>query len=113
MYNKTMKNLKEITEAEFTNEVTNSTIPVVVDFWAPWCGPCKMMAPVLDQIANEYAGKVKFVKVNVDEAQKIAASHSVNSVPTLIVVKNGEAVAQQVGFSGPKAFKQWLEQALK
>lgn len=83
-------------------EVENSKIPVLVDFWAPWCGPCRAIAPVLDQLAVELAGKVKICKVNVDEQQDLAAKFSVMSIPTMLVLKNGVVQEQMVG-AMPKA----------
>ena len=86
-----------ITKDNFEKEVLKSDIPVLVDFWASWCGPCKMLSPIIAQIAEEHAGKVKVGKINVDEQQELAAQYRVMSIPTLIVFKNGEAVAQSVG----------------
>ncbi|NLU99825.1 thiol reductase thioredoxin [Marinomonas sp. UCMA 3892] len=87
----------QITDAQFAEEVLNSEIPVIVDFWAPWCGPCKMIAPVLEDVAAEYAGKVKVVKLNVDENQETAPKYNVRGIPTLLIVKGGEVVATKVG----------------
>lgn len=81
----------------FEQEVLKSDIPVLVDFYADWCGPCKMMSPVVEQIAAEYAGKVKVGKINVDESQKTAQKYNVMSIPTFIVFKNGEATETLVG----------------
>ncbi|WP_417658126.1 thioredoxin TrxA [Pseudidiomarina aestuarii] len=91
------ENTIQITDAQFAEEVLNSDIPVVVDFWAPWCGPCKMIAPVLEDVAAEYAGKVKVVKLNVDENQETAPKYNVRGIPTLLVIKGGEVVATKVG----------------
>lgn len=90
-------NTIQITDAQFAEEVLNSEIPVIVDFWAPWCGPCKMIAPVLEDVAAEYAGKVKVVKLNVDENTETAPKYNVRGIPTLLIVKGGEVVATKVG----------------
>lgn len=84
------------------NEVINSDIPVIVDFWAPWCGPCKMLGPVIEEIANELEGKAIVGKVNVDENQDIAMQYKVFSIPTVLIFKNGQVIDQFVGFM-PKA----------
>ena len=81
------ENTIQITDAQFAEEVLNSDIPVIVDFWAPWCGPCKMIAPVLEDVAAEYAGKVKVVKLNVDENTETAPKYNVRGIPTLLIVK--------------------------
>ncbi|WP_421849114.1 thioredoxin TrxA [Marinomonas sp.] len=91
------ENTIQITDAQFAEEVLNSDIPVIVDFWAPWCGPCKMIAPVLEDVAAEYAGKVKVVKLNVDENTETAPKYNVRGIPTLLIVKGGEVVATKVG----------------
>ena len=86
----------ELTRDNFTEEVTNSPVPVLIDLWAPWCGPCRMMAPVIDEIAESASG-FKVGKVNVDEQMEIAASLGVRSIPTLVVFRNGEVAARSVG----------------
>ena len=91
------ENTIQITDAQFAEDVLNSDIPVLVDFWAPWCGPCKMIAPVLEDVAAEYAGKIKVVKLNVDENQETAPKYNVRGIPTLLIVKGGEVVATKVG----------------
>ena len=98
-----MKAMTEINEANFETEVLKSTVPVVVDFWATWCGPCKMIAPVLEEIATERAGRVKVVKVDVDQNQTLAARFNIQSIPTLLFFSNGNVVAQQVGAASKKA----------
>ena len=91
-----------LTDSNFADEVTNSTVPVLVDFWAPWCGPCIQLSPVIDEIANETVGKAKVAKVNVDESPGLAGQFRVNSIPALIFFKGGQPAAQLVGRQ-PKA----------
>ncbi len=86
-----------ITDANFKQEVTDSPLPVLVDFWAPWCGPCKMIAPVVDEAAKEYAGKLKVCKVNVDESPRVASQFGIMSIPTLVFFKQGKVMTQAVG----------------
>lgn len=92
-----MSEVLHINDADFETAVVQSDIPVLVDFWAPWCGPCKMIAPILDEIAPEFAGKVKIVKINVDDNQLVAGQFGIRSIPTLLLFKNGQLVATQVG----------------
>ena len=89
----------EFTETNFDTEVKNSELPVLVDFWAPWCGPCKALAPTMQKVAEETEGKVKVGKLNVDEAPGIAGKYSIMSIPTLLVFSKGEIVAQMVGLT--------------
>lgn len=86
-----------LTDDTFEEEVLKSDIPVLVDFWAQWCGPCKMIAPILEEVAGEYAGRVKVAKLNIDENQATAPQYGVRGIPTLILVKDGAVQAQQVG----------------
>ena len=92
-----MSEVLHINDADFETVVVQSDIPVLVDFWAPWCGPCKIIAPILDEIAPEFAGKVKIVKINVDDNQLVAGQFGIRSIPTLLLFKNGQLVATQVG----------------
>ena len=87
----------EITDDTFENEVLQAPVPVLVDYWAPWCGPCKMAAPVLERIAGEYEGRLKICKVNVDEEREVASKHRIMSIPTMFLFKDGEVVDQIVG----------------
>lgn len=84
----------------FESEVLKANVPVMVDFWAEWCGPCKMIAPIVDEISNDLAGKLKVTKLNVDEAQELAAKYNIMSIPTLMIFKGGKPVAQIVGAMG-------------
>lgn len=97
-----MSSAMSVTDSDFAKEVIESTIPVVVDFWATWCGPCQAMGPVVDAIAGEYAGKVKILKLNVDENQATPAKYGVRGIPTLILFNKGEVVDRLVG-SQPKS----------
>ena len=92
----------KITRENFENEVMKSDIPVLIDFWAPWCGPCRMMGPIIEQMADEYEGKVKVGKVNVDEEGELSQAFGVMSIPTIVLVKDGKIVKQAVG-ARPKA----------
>jgi thioredoxin 1 len=98
-------NIVNLTEANFVQEVTNSPVPVLVDFWAEWCGPCKMIAPILDEIAGEYDGRLKIGKVNIDEQQNLASQHGIRAIPTLLLFKNGEVADQIVGLRSKRDLK--------
>lgn len=89
--------ITEINDKIFDTEVVNSNIPTVVDFWATWCGPCRKLGPVLEEISNNYEGKVKFAKVNVEESKETAKKYSISGIPCLLVFKNGEPVERMVG----------------
>lgn len=100
-----------ISEANF-NEVTNSNIPVIVDFWAPWCGPCKMLGPIMEELSGELEGKAVVAKLNVDENQAIAMKYKVFSIPTVMVFKAGQVIDQFVGFMPKAAIMTKLEKHL-
>ncbi|MCB0263322.1 MAG: thioredoxin [Calditrichia bacterium] len=102
----------EITDKNFKEEVLESETPVLVDFWAAWCGPCKMIAPVVEEIANDYDGKIKVGKVDVDRNQYAAAQFGIRSIPTLLVFKNGEVVDQIVGAVPKPMITQKLDKVL-
>ena len=101
----------EIDEAGFGGFV-QADVPVLVDFWAPWCGPCRMVAPVVDELADEYEGKVSFGKVNVDDNPKIASQYGVMGIPTLIIFKDGKPLTNIVGFRPKEELKKSLDEAL-
>lgn len=100
------------TDATFAAEVKQHNGPVIVDFWAPWCGPCKMLAPVLDELSVEAGGSLKVVKVNVDDNEQTPASFSVMGIPTMILFKDGEAVDQMTGYRSKDQLNAWLESKL-
>lgn len=99
----------ELTDASFEAEVLKAETPVLVDFWAPWCGPCRMMAPTIDQLAKELHGKVKVAKMNVDENNKFAQQFGIMSIPTFLVFKDGKVVEQMVGVMDKDDMKEKLE----
>lgn len=109
----TTKNVIQLEDATFEQEVLKSNIPVLVDFWAPWCAPCRAIAPVIEEIADAYAGKVKVGKVNVDEHQRYAAQFQITAIPTLLVFKNGKVVHQIVGAQPKQRIVDAIEAALK
>lgn len=106
-----MKQIVELHEESFQSEVLQHAGPVLVDFYAPWCGPCKMLTPLLEQLAGQFAGRVKFAKLNVDDAPSISARYQITGVPTLMLFRDGEVDGQMVGLGSPKQLLTWLENA--
>jgi len=102
-------NVVELTEDNFDQEVLQSSLPVLVDLWAPWCGPCLMIAPVVEELAGEVAGKAKVGKLNVDEAPGIAARYNVRAIPNILIFKDGEVSAQQIGVTDKATLLQKLD----
>jgi thioredoxin 1 len=92
-----MSAAEAVTDSSFKQEVLDSDLPVLVDFWAPWCGPCRMVAPVVDEIAQQYQGQIKVVKVNTDENPSVASTYGIRSIPTLMIFKGGQKVDMVVG----------------
>lgn len=101
-----------VSEDNFQSEVLNSDIPVVVDFWAAWCGPCKKLSPIYDELSNEYAGKIKFCKLNVDENDKLTAKYEINAIPHLIIFKDGKPVKHIIGLQSKSELESQLDAAI-
>ena len=104
-----MSNLKNLNENEFSNEVINSELPVIVDFWAEWCAPCKMLTPILEELSKEMNSHVSFVKVNLDENQNLAMKYSIRSIPTLLLFKEGELLDMKVGLPSKSDLLEWID----
>ena len=100
------------TDNEFTADVLESDLPVVVDFWAEWCGPCKVIGPALEEISDEMAGKVKIVKVNIDENPQTPMQYGVRGIPTLLIFEGGEVKAEKIGAAPKSKLSEWVEQSL-
>ncbi len=107
-----VNSITHISDDTFNDEVVNSKIPVMVDYWAEWCGPCKMIAPILDEIANEYEGKLKVVKLNVDDNPVTPPKYGIRGIPTLMIFKNGDVEATKVGAVSKKQLVAFVEGAV-
>ncbi len=103
-----MSNIKNCNENDFENDVLKKDIPVLVDFWAEWCGPCKMLSPILEEVSQELNEKLKIVKINLDENQDLAMKYSVRSIPTLLLFRNGELIDSKIGLSPKDDIISWI-----
>ena len=112
MTDKTGENTKAVTDETFATDVLKATGPVLVDFWAEWCGPCKAIGPALEEIAGEYAGKLTIAKVNIDDNPMTPNTYAVRGIPTLILFKDGKPAATQVGAAPKSALKAWIQKSL-
>ena len=103
---------KQIKDNEFESEVINSKLPVLIDFWAEWCGPCRMFSPILDQLSEEMEGKVKIVKMNIDENPETPSKFGVRGIPTMLLFKEGKQIATKVGVQPKNALQEWINSSL-
>jgi thioredoxin 1 len=104
--------IQSLSGKDFKEKVLSSKMPVFVDFWAPWCGPCKMSEPVLEELSTQHEGKISFMKVNVDENNDLSSIYGVMSIPTTILFKDGKEIARQIGFAGKRGFEEVLKKGL-
>lgn len=106
------ENVIDATDATFDDAVMNSDVPTIVDFWAPWCGPCKQLTPILEAVAEDYVGKVNVAKVNIDQNRGVASKFNIMAIPTLIAIRNGEVVGRAQGFSNRNGVADFFKTAL-
>ncbi|HSE63055.1 MAG TPA: thioredoxin [Thermoanaerobaculia bacterium] len=109
----TNPNVQEVSDTSFESDILKSTVPVLVDFWAPWCGPCRTVGPIVDDLANQYAGKIKVAKVNVDESQQVAFQYQVTSIPTFILFKNGRVADRVLGALPRSEFVRFIDRNIQ
>jgi thioredoxin 1 len=108
-----MSDLLQLSDAEFESKVLQSELPVLIDFWAPWCGPCRMLSPIVEDLAKEYDGRVVFAKMNTDENGATATQLGIMSIPSLLLFKDGELVDRSVGVRPKQALQEWIDKALE
>ena len=106
------ENIQHVSDASFESDVLKSSQPVLVDYWAAWCGPCKMIAPILEEVATDFTGKLKVTKVNVDENQDTAQKFGIRGIPTLMLFKDGQVAATKVGALSKSQLTEWLKSAI-
>ena len=107
-----MSNLLQLSDTEFEDKVINSGLPVLVDFWAPWCGPCRMLSPIIEDLSSEYQGRIVFAKMNTDENPVTPGQFNVMSIPSLLLFKDGQLLDRSVGMRPKPQLKEWLDKAL-
>ncbi|MFH1590187.1 MAG: thioredoxin [archaeon] len=107
-----MSNLMHINQTNFVKEVQESTTPIIIDFWAEWCAPCRMMGPVFEELSNQYEGKLKFAKLNTETEPALAGSFSIRGIPSLLIMKNGQEIDRIVGFAPKEILKQKIDSVL-
>jgi len=107
-----MSDLLQLSDEKFGSQVLESELPVLVDFWAPWCGPCRMLSPIVEELAGEYDGKILFAKMNTDECPATPGQYGIMSIPSLLLFKDGELVDRAVGMRPKKALQEWIDGAL-
>ncbi len=105
--------MKNITKEQWEQEVTNSDKPVFVDFWATWCGPCSIVAPIVEELAKEYEGEVNFVKVDVDQNKELASKYNILSIPTLAIFRNGQVVSQVAGVASKESIRNYIDKNIQ